>query len=221
MTGKFSITKVGLLKLGLLAGALLIVAAVLYEGISWRPQGQESPDDRAFGSTGTECEDLQLDQYSDLIAPIYLPWGEPTERHTNERPGYASVTCYSQTTVTEDLCAEVQSDDCIDWYSEPISILNQLYVRVEYHENAREAADSLDIGYEPVTPSKTWDEVYESTSERSWGEQVELVSIFRADNMTIELQSIIGKPIQTEAIIDEVFKAHSSLAESIAQAAEL
>lgn len=222
MTDRFSITRIGLLKLGLLAGALIIVASVLYEGFSWKQQ-QETPDDRAFGSTGTECDDLQLDQYSDLITPTYLPWEEPTRRYEDERPEYASVTCYSQTTVAEDLCVEDRTDDCIDWYNEPISILNQLYVTIRYHENAHEAADSLDTsaGYEPVPPSGIWDEIYESANERPWGEQMELTSIFLADNMTIELHSTIGEPLQTQAVIDRVFEVHSSLAGTIARAAEL
>lgn len=222
MTGRRSLAKTALLKIGLVAGVLLIVAVVAYEGFPRDSNGAEAENDRSFDTTGSECDDLDLGRYSDLIAPIYLPWEQPTEVSSDRNQRHSQVTCISQTTIDEELCADAAEADCVDWYNEAPSIVNQFRVTITYHENASEAADSLETstGFEQVPSSGIWDEIYESSSARSWGEQAELTSMFLADNLTIEMHSIIGEPVQTEAVIDEIFAMHSSLAEAIAQAAD-
>lgn len=41
-----------MLKFGILAGALFLVAAVLYDGFSWNSKAPEAADDRSFDITG-------------------------------------------------------------------------------------------------------------------------------------------------------------------------
>lgn len=224
MTGRLPITKTGMLKFGIFAGALFLVAAVLYDGFSWDSKAPEAADDRSFDITGTECHDIDLGQYSDLIAPIYLQWGEPTELSGSRSHRNSWVTCASQSAVAEGLCEDAANMDCIDdWYSESPSIINQFRVTISYRESPSKAADSLDGGneYDQAVSSGRWDEVYESRKPLSWGQQVELTSILRVENMTIEMHSIIGRRLQTEATMDQIVAIHYAIADELAQAAEI
>src|SRR5690625_586313 len=165
-----------MLKLGILAGALFLVAAVLYDSFSWDSKVPEAADDRSFDITGTECRDIDLGQYSDLIAPIYLQWREPTEISGSRSQRGSWVTCASQSVMAEGLCEDAANTDCIDWYNESPSIVTQFRVTISYRESPIEAADSLDVdkNYNQAVSSERWDEVYESRKPLSWGQQVEL-----------------------------------------------
>lgn len=221
MIGKSSLKSARLIKIALLAGALLIAAAA-YGVVTRSLQTPETTDDRSFGPTGSECSELNLGHYTELISPIYLPWEELSEVSRDERPDYAYVTCTSQTSIDEDFCDDTQSQDCIDRYAEPVSVVSQFRVSITYYEDAAEAAGSIEASdYQEVAAEEIWDENYQATAQLSWGAQMELSSIVRADNLTIEVHSIIGEPIQTEAIMNAIFEIHAEVAKELAQAAKL